>query len=191
MNSKKLEAGIEDHINSGATAHDMGSTGKFIIVTKSGEEGGIMVDAFTGIVQTPNENPQWAQGLTNALLAERHIFYTDRLGGLYTDELKQPEAIAFEDLSWVHVSELPEPILDEQTGLMQNVELSQLDADHEFRMNIIAEVTGIAGDIDLAEGTFGKDAITAAIARDNQRTAEELASMEQAGQEGFKAVNGG
>ena len=183
----KLNAGIEEHLDNG----NIGHSGKTIIVTKQNDEGGIELDAFTGIVINPNEAPEWANGLVQALLAERHIFYTKRLGGLYTDELKQPEAIAFEDLCWLHSRELDEPVLNEQTGLMEHVELTQLDADHEFRMTVIAEVTGIAGDIDLEEGTFGKDAITAAIARDNMRTAEELASMEQAGQEGFKAVNEG
>ncbi|MGV1835245.1 hypothetical protein ACQZ6C_10825 [Rhizobium rhizogenes] len=197
MNTK-LNAGIEEHLDTG----NIGYSGKTIIVTKQGEDGGIEVDALTGLVVTATVNPEtgqregielpgWASGLTNALLAERHIFYRNRLGGLYTDELKQPATIAFEDLCWVHVSELETPVLNETTGLLEHVELTQLDADHEFRMAIISEVTGIAGDIDLEEGTFGKDAITQAIARDNMRTAEELASMEQAKQEGFKAVSEG
>ena len=183
--NNKLEAGITEHLDNG----NIGTTGKTIIVTKQGEDGGIEVDAFTGIVLNPNDAPEWARGLANALLTERHIFYTQRLGGLYTEALKQPEALAFEDLSWVHVRELDEPVKNEQTGLMEHVELTQLDADHEFRMSVIADVTGIAGDIDLEEGTFGADAITQAIARDNMRTAEELASMEQASAEGFKAVS--
>lgn len=185
-NITKLNAGIAEHTDN----HNIGTSGKTIIVTKQGEEGGLEVDAFTGIVLNPNDNPEWAKGLANALLTERHIFYMSRLGGLYTDELKQPEALAFEDLSWVHVTELPEPVKNEETGLMEHVELHQLDADHEFRMSVIADITGIAGDLDLSEGTFGADAITQAIARDNMRTAEELASMEQAKAEGFKAVNG-
>lgn len=185
MTNTKLTPGVAEHLDNNS---GIGTSGKTVIVTKQGEEGGIEIDAFTGIVMNPNDNPEWATGLANALLAERHIFYSTRLGGLYTDELKQPDALAFEDLSWVHVTELDEPRKNEQTGLMEHVELTQLDADHEFRMSVIAEVTGIAGDIDLEEGTFGKDAITASIARDNMRTAEELASMEQAGREGFKAV---
>lgn len=185
MNTTKLNNGVAEHLDNGG---DIGTTGKTIIVTKQDQEGGIEIDSFTGIVLNPNEAPEWAEGLTNALLTERHLFYSTRLGGLYTEQLKQPEALAFEDLSWVHVSELDEPVMNEQTGLMEHVELKQLDADHEFRMSVIAEVTGIAGDIDLEEGTFGADAITKAIERDNMRTAEELASMEQAAQEGFKAV---
>lgn len=177
-----LNAGISEHLE-GA---NIGSTGKTIIVTKQGEEGGIEVDAFTGIVLNPNENPEWANGLTNALLAERHIFYSSRLGGLYTDEMKQPEAMAYEDLAWVHVTELDAPVLNPETGLWDHVELNQLDADHEFRMNVIAEVTGIAGDIDLEKGAFGKDAITQAIALDNERDEAELAAMDEAAITGFE-----
>jgi hypothetical protein len=194
-----LTAGVTEHLSD--TPDMIGFTGKTIVITKQGEEGGFEVDAFSGVVLRHSKNaetgqwegielPAWAEGLTNALLTERHIFYTSRLGGLYTDAMKQPEALCYEDLSWVHVTPLEEPRQNEETGQMEHVELSEVEADHEFRMGIIAEVTGIAGDVDLAEGTFGKDALTVAIERDNMRTEEELASMEQASREGFKAVNG-
>lgn len=180
-----LNAGVSEHLDTMGT---IGATGKTIIVTKQGHEGAIEVDAFTGIVLNPNDSPEWAEGLTNALLAERHIFYTSRLGGLYVEAMKQPEAMAFEDLAWVHVRELDEPVLNPETGLWDHVELTQLDADHEFRMNVIAETTGIAGDIDLEKGTFGPDAITQAIALDNERDAAELAAMDEAAAEGFGKV---
>lgn len=196
--TQKLEAGITDHLQSA----DIGTTGQTVVVTKQGEDGGITLDGFTGVVlrTAGDELPEWSEGLTQALLAERHIFYSSRLGGLYTDELKFPDTIAFEDLGWIHVSELNEPletqpeVRDLETGaitqhaLYDHVELNTIDANHEFRMERISDITGIAGDIDLEEGTFGKDAITQAISRDNQRTAEELASMEQAKQEGFGKV---
>lgn len=199
--TQKLEAGVTDHLQSA----DIGTTGQVVIVTKQGEDGGITLDGFTGVVLRVGgeELPEWSEGLSQALLAERHIFYSSRLGGLYTDELKFPETIAYEDLGWVHVSELNEPLLvtpemrDPETNAItqhavyEHVELNTVDANHEFRMERISEITGIAGDIDLEEGTFGKDAITQAISRDNERTAEELASMEQAKQEGFKDVASG
>lgn len=187
-NTIKLTPGVEEHLDTG----NIGSTGKMIIITKAGEEGGFAIDAFTGIVLNPNEVPQWAEGHTQALLGERHIFYTQRLGSLYVETMKQPEALAYEDLGWLHARELEEPVINSETGLPEHVELTQIDADHEFRMTIIADVTGIAGDIDLVEGTFGADAVTEAIARDNMRSAEEVAEMEEAARSGFSAVaNGG
>lgn len=184
-NTTKLQAGIEEHLDTG----NIGHTGKHVIVTKAGEEGGFEIDAFTGIVLDTHNLPEWAAGTTQALLAERHIFYTSRLGSLYVEDMKQPDTLAYEDLSWVTATDLEEPVVNEETGLPEHVELNVVDADHEFRMAIIAEVTGIAGDIDLEEGTFGADAVTEAIARDNMRDAEELAAMDEAAKEGFKAVS--
>ena len=53
-------------------------------------------------------------------------------------------------------------------------------------IDIRKPVTGIAGDIDLEKGTFGKDAITQAIALDNERDEAELAAMDEAAITGFE-----
>lgn len=162
---------------------------KTTLITKQGHEGGFEIDSFSGTVLNPSELPDWAEGLTNGLLAERHIFYTKRLGGLYTDDMKTPETLAFEDVTWLGVVELDEPTIDAETGKETFVELHTYDADHEFRMSIIAEVTGLSADLDLDEGTIA-NAITQAIHADNMRSPEELEALDKATNASWDEVSG-
>jgi hypothetical protein len=196
--TQKLEAGITEHLDNG----NIGTSGKVIVVTKQGQDGGIQIDAFTGVVLNANDNPEWAEGLTNALLAERHIFYTGRLGALYTADMKSPETLAYEDLAWVHAQPYEEPLLAQeevrneegqivQHAIWEHVELQQLDANEEFRMGRIAEITGIefVTDEDGAVVDVVGD-ISHEMQIDNERSEEELAAMEQAKNTGFSKVAG-
>lgn len=103
---------------------------KTITVHKEGEEGSLEVDFDTGIITTQvDERPDWAEGLSTALLAERSQFYTQRLGSKYGEEHARPSGIAYQDLGWI--------------GAGEDGELMELDADTDYRMQIVADVLGI------------------------------------------------
>lgn len=100
--------------------------GKPVLVHKKGEEGALAIGSLSGRILTPiMERPDWSEGLAVANLAERHEFYTSRLGR------EQPlgDLIAFEDLGWVAIDASGEQVITE--------------ADTEYRMDIIAEATGV------------------------------------------------
>lgn len=107
--------------------------GKPILVHKKGEEGALAIGSLSGRIITPiMERPDWSEGLAVADLAERHEFYTSRLGR------EQPlgDLVAFEDLGWVAID-----ASGDQTILL---------ADSEYRMDIIAEATGVHRVADLS-----------------------------------------
>lgn len=109
--------------------------GEPVVVHKTGDEGSIQIDSMTGQVLTEaDQRPDWADGLFTAMTAERHGFYNQRLGPLYTDDMKSPETFLFEDLSWI--------------GLDPEGDEVEIEADNEHRMSVLANKL----DIDLEAG---------------------------------------
>lgn len=107
--------------------------GKPVLVHKKGEEGALAIGSLSGRIITPiMERPDWSEGLAVADLAERHEFYTSRLGR------EQPlgDLVAFEDLGWVAIDASGDQAI--------------LEADTEYRMDIIAEATGVHRVSDLS-----------------------------------------
>ena len=127
---------------------------KELVVHLEGHEGTLTIDAMNGRITTdPHMRPDWAEGLALALLGERHKFYETRFGKgseAYNAALAA-EAIDKRDLSWLGVN-----------GEQEEVEI---DADEEFRMDVVAKVIGA----DRDEGTMADDVI-AEREVDSQRT---------------------
>lgn len=121
----------------------MEPTKETAIVHKEGEEGTLLIDRYTGRIVTPLiERPDWAEGLHTALVRERDAFYQgngkqpgeagfvgNRLGKAYTDEMRNPAAYVFQDLGWL--------------GQDAEQEECTIDADNDYRMEVIATVLGI------------------------------------------------
>lgn len=106
------------------------NNGKRIIVHKKGEEGAFHVDAMTGLVLTPpEERPMWSEGLATAMLAERVGYYERALGTNIPEGLRAPDAIAYEDLSWI--------------GVDQEGDEVEIEANAEFRSEVLAELLSI------------------------------------------------
>ncbi len=170
---------------------DFGTTGKTALVHKKDAEGSLTIDAFTGqVLVGQHDRPEWAEGLTVAQLAERHQFYTTRLGSLYTEEHKQPEVYAFEDLGWIGANALEEPFVNPETGQEEDFELFVVDASEEHRMEVLATVLGISGDIDREEGTIDNVLASVDIAADNMRSPKELVALEESQKQGFAEASG-
>lgn len=191
-----------------------GGSGQIAVVHKADHEGIIEIDPFTGHVLTKqDERPEWAEELTVAQIAERHGFYSQALGSGYTDDLKIPEAFAFEDLGWLgahpHAEDHDEATAMEQDPNYDGFEHYEMEADNEWRSEFLADRFGIKGDLEaieqeLLEGTaFGTGMTTAgtegsltvdmteAMNADNFRTQEELEEAEKQRQTGFaKAAQG-
>lgn len=125
----------EDTHNAEATTHAVaGLDGKPVMVHKKGEEGALIIGSLSGrIIQPLMERPDWAEGLTVALLAERHEFYVSRLG---TAPGESP-MLHFEDLGWI--------------GVDAEGEALELTADSEFRMDVLAETLGVIRTDDLSD----------------------------------------
>lgn len=142
-----------------------------ILVHKNDAEGALIINALDGMIkQDPSERPEWADGLACALLAERHQFYTTRLGPDYAKSHAQPDLLAFEDLGWIGVDADGNPV--------------ELEADSEHRMTVVAEVLGIIRSDDLSDtrqdDTTGEQAHVL-LDMDTRRTAEDVTAMEKAG----------
>lgn len=143
-----------------------------IPVHKADHEGVLLINAYTGVIQQPlDERPEWSDGLSTALLAERHGFYTQRLGAQYADEHKLPEAFNYADLGWIGLDSEGEPV--------------ELDADPEYRMEVLGEVLGL----DRENGAFTKTTLAEVeLAMDRERTEGEVAAFEGAKEQGFDSV---
>lgn len=155
-------------MNSTATAPtpkpELGLSGRVAHVHKKDAEGMLMIDAFTGqVIPDQHDRPEWADGLVLAQLAERHTFYTTRLGANYADAHKDPEVFAFEDLGWLGLN-------------MEDGEETVIAADNEFRMEVIANVLGIDRETGAIEGALAE----AEVYADDTRSPAELAALEQA-----------
>lgn len=143
------------------------NTKHLVLVHKRDDEGTILIDYLTGSIVTEiDERPDWAEGLTNALPRERETYYKTRLGEDYsgTDGFKHPTAIAFEDLGWL--------------GVGGEGELVEIDADREFRQEVVKEFLAIDEETgDVAEGSAWKTVAEAETALDTERTPEEAAEI--------------
>lgn len=171
----------------GATAPEapLGFTGKLTPVHKKDCEGAIMIDSYTGQVATPaDERPDWADGLALANLAERHKFYTDRLGPSYSDDHKAPDLFAYEDLEWLAVA-MEDGLNDDGTERKAGDEMI-VAADAEHRQDVMATILGV----DREEGDMGAVLAEAEIASDNERTGVEMEDFRQAQSEGMAAATG-
>lgn len=170
---------------SGAKASEaitMGLTGKTIAVHKKDAEGILLIDAFTGQVlpdslQGEGGRPEWAtySGLVMAMLTERLLWHSSRLGGTMSPEQAQPEVLAFEDVTWL--------ALNTEDG-----EETVIEADDEFRMEILSAALGINRETGDITGTLLADI---EVASDNTRSAAELAMLEEAQQERFQKTGTG
>lgn len=108
--------------------------GNPIIVHKQNAEGGIVIGSLSGRILTPlMERPEWTEGLAVAKLGDRVEWYQSRLG----KDVSGDTVIAFEDLGWVCVDAVGEEF--------------ESEADSEFRMDIIAEATGVIRSDDLSD----------------------------------------
>lgn len=142
------------------------TTGKTILVHKEGEEGSIQVDARTGkIVTGVDDRPGWADGLVVALLAERHGFYSQRLGPKYASDHADPSAIVFQDLGWI--------------GVDAEGEECELEADSDYRMEVVASVLGINREDFESDEQFGATVAEAEIAMDQWRSDSEVALVDE------------
>lgn len=174
----------------------MGDTGNHVLVHKQNEEGAITIDRSTGQIVTPHdERPDWAQDYQIAQVAERHLFYVDRLGALYTEDRQRPDILAAEDLGWVCAREYPvdAPYVNPETGEKSDHELYTVDADHEFRQAQLAAVFGVEAELDEhgnETGSIANAQAEAAIAADNLRTPEELAELEKEQMAGYGKAHG-
>lgn len=183
----------------------MENVGKTALVHKQDAEGSLTIDTATGFILTPmDERPDWAENLNIANTAERHMFYMERLAHkdaegnvtatLYTDEMKTPDVIAFEDLMWTGVREYPAdaPYINTETGAPESHEVITVEPDFEFRQQVLSQVLDITSELDAhgnETGSIRGAEVEVAISQDNLRTAEELEALEQDKQAGFKAVN--
>lgn len=165
-------------ITGASDAVALGLTGKIAHVHKKDAEGMLAIDAFTGqVVPGQEDRPDWADGLVLAQLGERTIWYASRLGPKYADEHKSPEVFAFEDLGWL--------ALDMETG-----EETVLQADDEFRMEVMAQVLGIDRSAD-ATGRVMNSLAEVEIANDRVREKAELDALDEAAAGRFAATGTG
>lgn len=137
---------------------------KTITVHKEGAEGSLQVDAYTGLIKTPLiQRPDWAEGLTNCLLQERTVFYQKRLGPAYKG---QESALAFQDLSWL--------------GLDAEQAECQLDADSDYRSDVVAKALGIDREDFETEQPFGSVVAEAELDLEKRDLARSEASEDNA-----------
>jgi len=141
--------------------------GTKVLIHKDGEEGALHLCALTGKVLTPtDELPIWGEGLIVGVIQERLKWYGDRLGAAFTDDHKRPEAIIMQDLGWV--------ALDPETG-----EEMELEADNEYRMEVLATVLGV--DRENYENNavlFGHVLAEVEVVANTERTAEEASAID-------------
>ncbi|TPJ33698.1 hypothetical protein [Mesorhizobium sp. B2-8-3] len=145
---------------------------KQIIITKTGEEGAIFIDHLEGKVLTAaDERPEWADGLANAMLAERSGWYEKRLGKQLSAELARPETIAFEDLEWI--------------GIDAEGDEVHLEADQDYRMDKLAEMMGIDRQDFDGEKNFKNAIASAEVAHTYATQPTSEATLEEAEGQSF------
>lgn len=155
-----------------------GLSGKSIAVHKKDAEGVLMIDALSGVVILDGA-PEWATdlGLSMAMHSERVLWYTKRIGSL-PDELAKPEVLAFEDLTWFALN----PTDGEETVI---------EADDEFRMEVLAQALDINRSIEDGVDTIAGKGYEIHVASDNTRSEAELASLREAQEERFEKTGTG
>ncbi|MFT3671276.1 hypothetical protein [Aestuariivirga sp.] len=119
-------------------------TKKMLTIVASGQEGSFQIDALTGMVQNPQDVPEWATGVVTGLLAERARHYDARLGAAGANAHLDNPLVEFSDLGWVGVDNEGDEV--------------SIDANDETRREIVAKLLGlntdpVHGDIEQANGT--------------------------------------
>lgn len=102
---------------------------KLIAVHKDGQEGGIHIDATGKVITKADDRPDWADGYAQALLDERKDFFTARLGAVGAESLLAADIMAADELGWLAVDAEGSEV--------------EVEADGEYRMNLIAKAMGI------------------------------------------------
>lgn len=155
-------------------ANLIGLSGHSAIVHKDDEEGGCLIDAFSGqVLLNQPDRPAWSNGMACAIFGERHKFYTDRLGEkLYDEYHRTPEAYNALDLSWVGIDEEGREV--------------EIEADHEYRLQVVQEVLAKAGIAHYSEeadafvaGPDARNTYEVEVSLDRERTPEELSALEE------------
>lgn len=139
-------------------------------VHKEGEEGVLLIDTLTGQFAQPiDERPSWADGHIVANLADRWGFYAARLGPMFTPAVKFPQMLNYADLAWEVLSD-------------EGLDTITQPADDEFRMNVMAEFSGVVrlapqemGPLTAFEHTAGRVLAEATIAHDADNYEESTA----------------
>lgn len=166
-----------------SSAVGLGLSGKVVHVHKKDAEGMLAIDGYTGqVIPGQHDKPEWAQeaGLVQAMLAERHIFYSARLGEQnYTDEMRNPEVMAFEDLGWLALHTDPAHGEDDDEYV--------IEASEEHRMDVLASALGIDRESGEIKGVLAETE----VASDQTRSAEELAQLQEAQAGRFAATGTG
>lgn len=147
-------------------------------VHKENEEGVLLIDSYSGrVAGDPMTRPEWSAGLVLAKLNDRHEWYTQRLGPLFTDEMIRPAAFNVEDLDWATV---------EEDGLTEGT----LEHDADFRMDVLAMAAGIERTNDPEKAISEHVEREVTIARDIMRSDEEVSAFNKAQDEAFAKATG-
>ncbi len=145
-----------------------------LLVHKEGEEGTMVLDRLSGRIVTPlDERPDWAEGLTTALVQERVTYYEKRLGAdseAFKAIQDHTQAIEFSDLGWLGVDA-------EQHEL-------EVQADLTYRSEVVAKALGI----DTETGEMSAPALAEReVTRENRpRTQAEMKALEESVEHGFQ-----
>lgn len=149
------------------------TNGTPITVHKEGEEGVLLVDRLEGKILTPHDQrPDWAEGLTVALIQDRLFWYEKRFGKestAFKAIADETVAIEFSDLSWLGVDAEQEPLM--------------VDFSADYRSEVVAKVLGVNTD----DATMTRPALAEReLHRENPpRTQAERDALEQSLKEGF------
>ncbi len=143
-------------------------------VHKEGQEGTIQVARDTGkIVTSLDQRPDWAEGLTTALVQERISFYEKRLGS-GSDDCKRivaADAVEFTDLGWLGMH-------------AEGGDELEVFADPVTRSEMVAKCLGI--NTETGEFTKGNVLAEREVSRENRgRTQSEIEALEDSVKQGF------
>jgi hypothetical protein len=150
-----------------------------IAIHHADHEGAFHIDAENGrLVSKITELPAWAEGYAMALLKERSVWYTARLGAEGATTHLGKELADARDFGWI--------------GLDAEGDTVEIECDNEYRMNVLSELLNLDREDheqeDLLARTLAKRDIehTYVTQPTDEATLEEL---EGASFEEVKAVN--
>lgn len=185
LGSLKATAAPAADMQKATFANMMGYSGHVTGVHKKDGEAVLLIDSYTGQIlpeskHGPDGIPGWATdlGVVMAMLGERALWYAKRVNGQMPEELKAPEVMAFEDLTWLSLN----PSDGDETTI---------DADDEFRMEVLAQVLGINRSEEDGVDTIAGKGLEVYVSSDNTRSEAELAELREAQEERFAATGTG
>ncbi|MER9178909.1 hypothetical protein [Mesorhizobium sp. M0767] len=153
-----------------------------IAVHKEDHEGAIQLEAVTSMTKTgepltrwivataADERPEWAEGLAEALMDERATYYRTRLGSV-PENVAAPELLSANDLEWVGVDAEGDEV--------------HVEADHEYRMGILATALGIDREDYDQERNFQNSIAQAEATHTYKTQPTDEATLEQAEGQSF------